>query len=339
VAANADPNTGYLIYYNGAGTVSGAPAGWQGTGGTSAAAPLWAALFALADASKGCAGGPIGFANPALYALASADYRRYFHDVTSGHNDLTGSHGGMYPAKSGYDMASGLGSPDASQLTASLCGASLRFVNPGTISSPLGSAVKLKLRASQGTGGALSFTAHGLPPGLLLNSSTGVVSGKPRRTGSYTVHMVVGNPATGSRAAAFTWVISRAPRLSGLSLSGVGGGSPQLSFKLAVASGGPAIGKLSVTLPSGLGFSSVSPLVSGSGGQRLRDAASIRGATIEISLGSASAVVGVQLGLSASAGLRARLRQGQHPKLRISVSSTDVSGAVSSLSTSVRPQS
>jgi subtilase family serine protease len=340
VSANADPSTGYLIYYNGAGTVSGAPVGWQGTGGTSAAAPLWAALFALADASKGCAGGSIGFANPALYALASADYHRYFHDVTTGNNDLTGSHGGTYPAKAGYDMASGLGSPDAAQLTASLCGASLRFVNPGTISSPLGSAVNFKLRASQGTGGALSFTAHGLPPGLHLNSGTGIVSGKPRRAGTYTVQLLVGNPVTGSRASAFMWVISRAPRLSGLSLSGVGGGSPRLGFTVAAASSGPAIGRLSLTLPPGLGLGAGKVLsVSGSGGQRLPYSASSHGASIRISPRSPSAVVGVQLRLSASGGLRAQLRQGHHPKLRISVSSTDVSGGTSSLSTSVRPQS
>ena len=74
VSADADPYTGHLIYYNGAGTVSGAPSGWVGIGGTSAAAPLWAALLALTDASRACNGTPIGFANPVLYRAAGNAY-------------------------------------------------------------------------------------------------------------------------------------------------------------------------------------------------------------------------------------------------------------------------
>src|SRR5205085_5727428 len=41
IAADADPNTGYLVYWNGSGSVIGAPSGWQAVGGTSAASPLW----------------------------------------------------------------------------------------------------------------------------------------------------------------------------------------------------------------------------------------------------------------------------------------------------------
>ncbi|HEY2654643.1 MAG TPA: S53 family peptidase, partial [Solirubrobacteraceae bacterium] len=66
VSADADPATGYLIYFNGSGSMKRYPTGWQGTGGTSGAAPVWAALFALADAQPACAGAPIGFANPTL---------------------------------------------------------------------------------------------------------------------------------------------------------------------------------------------------------------------------------------------------------------------------------
>lgn len=114
VSADADWTTGYLIYWDGK---------WYGDGGTSAATPLWAALFALADASSACAGRTVGFANPALYDAAASTYAADFNDVTSGDNDYTpdGNKDGLYPATEGYDMATGLGTPIAASLVGSLC--------------------------------------------------------------------------------------------------------------------------------------------------------------------------------------------------------------------------
>jgi len=113
VSAAADPYAGYVTYFNGS---------WTGFGGTSAAAPLWAALAALTDASSSCHGTAIGFANPALYRIAgSASYARAFQDITVGNNDYTGTNAGLYPAGTGYDMVTGLGTPDASGLAALLC--------------------------------------------------------------------------------------------------------------------------------------------------------------------------------------------------------------------------
>jgi hypothetical protein len=116
VSANADPYSGYVIYLDG---------GWQGGwGGTSAAAPLWAAIAAPTNASPFCsdyASGNAGVWPPALYAEVS-DASSYIYqgsppevlrDVTSGTNDYTpsGYTGGLYPAGTGYDLASGLGAP------------------------------------------------------------------------------------------------------------------------------------------------------------------------------------------------------------------------------------
>ena len=76
VSADSDPQTGYAIYWNGT---------WIAIGGTSAAAPLWAALVALADASTPCApAGPLGWLNPDLYSLAGSSaggYASAFYDV------------------------------------------------------------------------------------------------------------------------------------------------------------------------------------------------------------------------------------------------------------------
>jgi subtilase family serine protease len=112
VSADADPDTGYVIYYKGH---------WTSIGGTSAAAPLFAAFIALTNASTTCAGTNVGFLNPSLYSIASTAYSTNFYDVTSGNNDWTGAHPGDYKAGVGFDMASGLGAPDGATLSGALC--------------------------------------------------------------------------------------------------------------------------------------------------------------------------------------------------------------------------
>ncbi|MGO8950637.1 MAG: protease pro-enzyme activation domain-containing protein [Ktedonobacterales bacterium] len=101
VAADADPLTGYLIYFS----------GWQVAGGTSASSPLWAGLIALADQSAAASGKPaLGFLNPALYSLGNSSG---FHDVTIGGNLY-------YSATPGWNYATGWGSPDAAVLIPAL---------------------------------------------------------------------------------------------------------------------------------------------------------------------------------------------------------------------------
>lgn len=108
VSADADENTGYVVYYDGS---------WTAIGGTSAAAPLWASVAALADTS---CGSPIGLANTALYDAASSSYSADFDDVTAGDNSYDGVTG--FSAGAGYDMTSGLGTPKVASLVPALCG-------------------------------------------------------------------------------------------------------------------------------------------------------------------------------------------------------------------------
>jgi subtilase family serine protease len=108
VAANADPYGAMAIEY-GDGEVRAAT-------GTSSSTPLWAGVIALADQE---AGHPLGFVNPALYAIARGPaYHQAFHDVTTGDNSIlwpTGVFTG-YTAGPGWDPVTGLGSPDAQYL-------------------------------------------------------------------------------------------------------------------------------------------------------------------------------------------------------------------------------
>jgi hypothetical protein len=93
---------------------------WTAFGGTSAAAPLWAALTATIDSTSACAGHPVGFMNPALYRLA-ANSPADFNDITVGDNDVTATNNGAYPAGTGYDMTTGLGTPVGAPLATGLC--------------------------------------------------------------------------------------------------------------------------------------------------------------------------------------------------------------------------
>ncbi len=112
VAADADPRTGLAL------AISDGGQNYilAGASGTSAAAPLWAAVIALADQY---AGRPLGFVNPALYQIGrGASYHQAFHDVTAGSNTvefgaqtITG-----YQAAPGWDPVTGWGSPDAQVL-------------------------------------------------------------------------------------------------------------------------------------------------------------------------------------------------------------------------------
>jgi kumamolisin len=103
ISANA--GVGMVVYANG---------GWTLGGGTSFASPFMSGL--VADSVSGC--GRIGVFTPLLYSLyAHGSYGSAFDDITSGNTDLTGSNGGAYPATSGYDAATGIGSPIAPGLT------------------------------------------------------------------------------------------------------------------------------------------------------------------------------------------------------------------------------
>lgn len=105
VSADADPASGYSIYCRGN---SSDCTGWGVIGGTSAAAPLWAGIAAdinqylLAQKQT-----PLGNVDAALYTLynSSQPYPAY-HDVTTGNNLY-------YQTGTGYDMATGIGTPNA----------------------------------------------------------------------------------------------------------------------------------------------------------------------------------------------------------------------------------
>jgi subtilase family serine protease len=253
VSADANPATGYMIYWNGSGAIPTEPEGWQGIGGTSAAAPVWAALLALADASPGCADSPVGYADPALYRAAGLSYAADLNDVTTGDNDFTATNGGRYAAGPGYDTASGLGTPNAMALVSSLCDNTVRLVGPpGARRSTVNTRVSLSLHGTDAPGFSLIWGATGLPPGVTLSADSGEITGSPKHTGMFVVRVTARDGEDATASSTFVWTVGAAPRISALSLITTSTGAPQLAFTVTAGRGAPDIELLQVTLPRGL---------------------------------------------------------------------------------------
>lgn len=109
VSLNSDINEGYAIYAGGT---------WGTWGGTSAAAPIWAAFNALVNQQRAANGlGPVGYVTPTIYSIGKgSSYANDFNDIADN------STNGYYPAVSGYDLATGWGSFKATSLLKDLAG-------------------------------------------------------------------------------------------------------------------------------------------------------------------------------------------------------------------------
>jgi hypothetical protein len=118
VSYNANPYTGFAVYDSLAFQGS---SGWMSIGGTSAGAPQWGALIAIANQGRVAAGGGTldGATGtlPAIYSLYNArDYTNNFHDVVFGQSSW------WYGAHPGWDAVTGLGTPKAGSVVGFLAG-------------------------------------------------------------------------------------------------------------------------------------------------------------------------------------------------------------------------
>ncbi len=113
VSYNAAIDGGVLVYT----TFLGLPANFI-VGGTSAGSPMWAGIIAIINQARAAKGhGLLGYFNPKLYSLTTKGSD--FHDITVGNNKLLGTHPG-FSATSGWDLATGWGTPNVANLVTDL---------------------------------------------------------------------------------------------------------------------------------------------------------------------------------------------------------------------------
>lgn len=187
VSFNADPNSGQYVAVIASGTST---VKWTSIGGTSLATPQWAGLIAVANAlrlqnSKAVLAAP----HAALYTQISTvpgTYAGAFADVSSGSNGSCS----ICSAKTGYDIATGLGTPNAGSLLSTLSGLTVQtapVVTAATINAKAGTA--LTFTASVTATNAVTYSLSGAPSGMTI-SSAGVVAWSAPVVGTYSVTVV-----------------------------------------------------------------------------------------------------------------------------------------------------
>ncbi|MFI6474231.1 putative Ig domain-containing protein [Streptomyces sp. NPDC050516] len=195
VSAVADPATGLAVYD------SYQASGWNVYGGTSASSPIIAGVYALA-------GTPAANTNPASYPYA---HTGSLNDVTSGANGSCGNY--LCKAGAGYDGPTGLGTPNgtAAFTGGTSTGNTVSVTNPGNQSTQVNTAASLQIQATDSASGqTLTYSATGLPAGLSINSSTGLISGTPTTAGSSNVTVTAKDTTNASGSTSFAWNVTTA---------------------------------------------------------------------------------------------------------------------------------
>jgi kumamolisin len=228
IASNSDPASGYLFYAYGTNTYSLAA-------GTSAAAPLWAALVCLLNVNSNSR---MGFVNSLLYSNSGV-----LSDITAGNNMFAGAPvyaASGYEATTGWDACTGLGRPvgtsiyelihlgqtypkqnygfrnrttssyprvdngSGRQVTITPINLIIRPLSSGVL--VVGTAISVWPTANGGQSPYAYSVSGSLPTGLSINSTTGCISGTPTtvQTSTFTLIATDSLGNTGSQSVPFT---------------------------------------------------------------------------------------------------------------------------------------
>ncbi|HEY3862903.1 MAG TPA: protease pro-enzyme activation domain-containing protein [Verrucomicrobiae bacterium] len=162
--------------------------------GTSAGAPLWAAFAALINEQAAQSGnGPVGFLNPALYAIGTgSNYLTNFHDIIIGANTNSGSPDAFF-AQPGYDLCSGWGTPNGSNLINALAPPDTLVMLPvpgavffGPAGGPFNTAGESYLLTNAGPAG-LDWGLQCVAPWFSVSPSSGTL--EPGQTARVTINL------------------------------------------------------------------------------------------------------------------------------------------------------
>jgi subtilase family serine protease len=204
VAADADPNTGAAVY-----DTTNGNGGWNEVGGTSESSPMIAAVFALAG-NNGNGGDK---AADSIYTHTGNLY-----EVTASNDGTctpptadsvlctaTGA-ANTYNGPTGWGTPNGLTAFQSNGTTGSN---TVTVTNPGSQTGTVGTAASLQIHATDSASGqTLTYSATGLPAGLSISSSTGLISGTPTTAATNSVTVTARDTTGASGSASFTWTIS-----------------------------------------------------------------------------------------------------------------------------------
>jgi len=220
VAYDASPSTGVAVYDSI--KYEGTTYGWLEVGGTSAGAPQWSALLAIADQGRASSG------QPALDSTSPQDVMKTLYENPADFHDITsGTSAGIpeYFAGPGYDYVTGLGSPMANLIVGSLDGASTvsndKLVLAAPTAETAGTSFSLTVTAQNSSGatdtgylGTIDFTSSDVRAGLPANFTFTAAD-----NGTYTFTVTLRTAGTQSITATDTTTSAITGTLSGISVS------------------------------------------------------------------------------------------------------------------------
>ena len=268
-------------------------------GGTSFAAPMWAGYLALVNQQAVANGNhTVGFINPSLYTIGGgSNYGTDFHDITSGSNG--------YSATTGYDLASGWGSPHGSGLITALAGSSggsgfSLSASPSSVTVAQGNQGTSTITSSVtgGFNGTISLSASGQPSGVTVGFNPTSITG----AGSSTMTMTVSSStAPGTYTITVTGTSGSTQATTTVSLT-VTGTSPNFTISASPTS-------LTIN-PGSSGHSTITTTVSGGFNSSISLSASGEPSRVTISFnpssirapGAGSSTMTVTVNRRASAG-------------------------------------
>jgi hypothetical protein len=172
---------------------------------------------------------------------------------------------GLITSDSG--VVGGLESTFNGDFTGSSAG-KVSIISPGSITNAVGATVDYQVQADDTCTGSLSYAASGLPKGLSINSSTGVISGTTSTAGTYNVTLT-GTDSTGpSGSATFTWTVGSTSTNTVTvtnpgSQTGTVGTATSLQIHATDSASGPTLTYSASGLPAGLTIGATTGLISG----------------------------------------------------------------------------
>jgi subtilase family serine protease len=257
VTFNADPSSGQYLAVIPSGSTTPS---WYSAGGTSLATPQWAGILSVTNALRAqSAQAALGDAHARLYTIAAqhAPYASAFYDITQG------SDGGcaVCYAAIGYDLPSGIGTPNVTSLLTALVAAPTLLAPVVTAASVSGTAgTPLSFTVSVTASDAVSYALSNAPAGMSVNAS-GLVSWAAPLIGTYAVTGIAKDAVTGlSGQGVYTVTIAAAQPPSVLSAAVNGTAGTALNYAVSVTHANPVSYQLGASSPSGMSISTAGVL-------------------------------------------------------------------------------